>query len=119
MHDLRLVREQLHLLRDGLARREKLDTLGPILDRLEGLERERRALITAVEERKARRNLLTQEVAKRKRAGDDATELVADSRGIGAEISRLEADLSADLSPEATAHRERMLEHLAQSTRLR
>ena len=30
-----------------------------------------------------------------------------------------EDDLSADLSPAATAHRERMLEHLAQSTRLR
>ena len=95
MHDLRLVREQLHLLRDGFARREKLDTLGPILDRLEGLDKERRALITAVENRKARRNLLTQEVAQKKRAGEDAAELVAESRGIGAEIARLEADLSA------------------------
>ena len=47
MHDLRLVREQLHLLRDGFARREKLDTLGPILDRLEGLDKERRALISS------------------------------------------------------------------------
>ena len=95
MHDLRLVREQMHLLRDGFARRQKLDVLGPILDRLEGLERERRALITAVEERKARRNLLTQDVAQQKRAGGDATALVADSRAIGAEIARLEADLSA------------------------
>ena len=95
MHDLRLVREQLHLLRDGFARRQQLDVLGPILDRLEGLERERRALITAVEERKARRNLLTQDVAQKKRAGEDATALVADSRAIGAEIARLEADLSA------------------------
>ena len=95
MHDLRLVREQMHLLRDGFARRQKLDALGPILDRLEGLERERRALITAVEERKARRNLLTQDVAQQKRAGGDATALVAESRAIGAEIARLEADLSA------------------------
>jgi seryl-tRNA synthetase len=95
MHDLRLVREQLHLLRDGFTRRGKLDTLGPILDRLEGLEKDRRALITAAEERKARRNLLTQEVAQKKRAGEDATELVAESRHIGAEIARLEADLSA------------------------
>ena len=95
MHDLRLVREQLHLLRDGFARRGKLDTLGPILDRLEGLEKERRALITAVEDRKARRNVMTQDVAQRKRAGEDATELVAESRSIGAEIARLEADLTA------------------------
>jgi seryl-tRNA synthetase len=95
MHDLRLVREQLHVLRDGFARRGKLDTLGPILDRLEGLERERRALITAVEERKQRRNVMTQEVAQKKRAGEDASDLVAESRAIGSEIARLEADLTA------------------------
>ncbi len=95
MHDLRLVREQMHLLREGFARRGKLDALGPILDRLELLEKERRALIVAVEERKQRRNLLTQEVAQKKRAGEDAAELVADSRNIGSEIARLEADLSA------------------------
>ncbi|MBC7844414.1 MAG: serine--tRNA ligase [Gemmatimonadaceae bacterium] len=95
MHDLRLVREQMHLLRDGFARRGKLDTLGPILDRLEGLERDRRALITAVEDRKARRNTLTQEVAQKKRAGEDAAAQVADSRSLGEEIARLEADLSA------------------------
>lgn len=95
MHDLRLVREQMHLLRDGFARRGKLDTLGPILDRIESLEKERRALITAAEDRKARRNLLTQDVAKKKRAGEDAAALMDDSRVIGAEIARLEADLSA------------------------
>ena len=95
MHDLRLVREQLQLLRDGFERRGKLDTLGPLLDRLEGLEKERRALITAVEDRKARRNVMTQDVAQKKRAGEDATELVAESRSIGAEIARLEADLTA------------------------
>lgn len=85
----------MHLLRDGFARRGKLDALGPILDRLDGLEKERRALIVAAEERKQRRNLLTQEVAQKKRAGEDASELVAESRNIGAEIARLEADLSA------------------------
>ena len=95
MHDLRLVREQIHILRDGFARRGKLDTLGPILDRLEGLERERRALITAGEDRKKHRNELTQRVAQKKRAGEDASALVAESRAIGEEIARLESDLSA------------------------
>ena len=95
MHDLRLVREQMHLLRDGFTRRGKIETLGPILDRLDSLEKERRAAITAVEERKARRNLITQDVAQRKRAGTDATEQVAESRALGEEIARLEADLTA------------------------
>ena len=95
MHDLKLVREQLDVLRDGFARRGALATLGPVLDRLEALEKERRALITATEERKARRNLLTQEVAKRKQAKADASDVMADARALGEEIARLEADLRA------------------------
>jgi hypothetical protein len=42
MHDVRLVRERLGDLREGMRRREALDALGPQLDRCEGLERERR-----------------------------------------------------------------------------
>ena len=95
MHDLKLVREQLDVLRDGFARRGALGALGPLLDRLEALEKERRALITATEERKARRNQLTQEVARRKQAKEDATEVMADARALGEEIARLEADLRA------------------------
>jgi seryl-tRNA synthetase len=95
MHDLRLVREQMQVLRDGFAKRGALTTLGPILDRLDGLEKERRALITAVEERKARRNTITQDVAQKKRAGEDVTALVSDSRTIGDEIARLDTELSA------------------------
>ncbi len=95
MHDLRMVREQMHVLRDGFARRGTLDTLGPILDRLDGLERERRATINAVEERKQQRNEITQQVARMKRAGEDAGALMEDSRVIGAQIARLEADLTA------------------------
>ena len=94
MHDLRLVREQMHLLRDGFERRGKLDTLGPILDRLDGLEKERRSQIQAVEECKARRNAITHDVAQKKRAGDDATKLVTDSREIGTEIMLLETSLA-------------------------
>ena len=94
MHDLRLVREQMHVLRDGFERRGKLDTLGPILDRLDGFEKERRVLIQAVEDRKAHRNAITQDVAQKKRAGEDATKLVTDSRKIGTEITRLEVSLA-------------------------
>lgn len=95
MHDLRLVREQLDVLRDGFGRRGALDTLGPVLDRLESLEKERRALITATEERKARRNLLTQDVARLKKAKEDAERVMAEARAVGEEIARLEADLRA------------------------
>ena len=95
MHDLRMIREHIEVLRDGMRRRGKLDTLGPYIDRAQQADVERRTLIQAVEERKASRNSITQEVAKRKRAKENADELLAQSRTLGDEITRLEADLAA------------------------
>jgi len=90
MHDIRIFREQMDLLRDGLARRGKLESLAPVLERAETLERLRRATIQAVEERKAARNAMTQEVARLKRAGEEAGPLVEQSRALGAGIARLD-----------------------------
>ena len=93
MHDVRLVRERLGDLREAMRRREALEALGPQLDRCEGLERQRRLLIQAVEERKAARNASSQEVARRKRAGEPADDLIAAGRALGEEIARLEREL--------------------------
>jgi seryl-tRNA synthetase len=93
VHDLKIFREQLDLLRDGLRRRGALDALSPVLDRGVALEKERRTLIQAVEERKAARNANAQEVAKRKRAKEDAGDLIAQGRALGEEIGRLEGEL--------------------------
>lgn len=94
MHDLKTLREQPALLREAMARRQKLDLYAPVLDRAEALESERRTLIAAVEERKARRNASSQEVARRKRAGEDASEQIAYGRLLGEEIARLEQELA-------------------------
>jgi seryl-tRNA synthetase len=93
VHDIRLLREQLELLRDAMRRRQKLDEYEPLLTRAESLERERRSGIQAVEERKAARNASSQEVARRKRAGEPVDDLIAAGRDLGQEISRLEAEL--------------------------
>lgn len=95
MYDLRLLREQLDMLREGMRRRGVLGSLGPALARAEGLDRERRDLIQAVEERKAARNANSQEVARRKRAGESADDLIAQGRGLGEGISRLDGELGA------------------------
>ena len=95
MHDLRMLREQLDLLKDGMRRRGALDTLAPILERGQQLELERRTLIQATDERKAQRNVNAQEVAKRKRAGESADELIAQGRSLGDEIARLEKELTS------------------------
>lgn len=93
MHDLRMIREHIEVLRDGMRRRGKLDALAPVIDRAQQVDSDRRTLIQAVEERKASRNSITQEVARRKRAGENADDLLSQSRALGEEISKLETDL--------------------------
>jgi seryl-tRNA synthetase len=94
VHDLRVLREQIEWLRDGIRRRGLLDTLGPVIERGQALEAERRTLIAAADERKALRNTNAQEVAKRKRAGEPADEQIALGRSLGDEIAHLEQDLA-------------------------
>ena len=93
MHDIRVLREQMDLLRDALGRRGALDGIQPVLQRAEQLERDRRLLIQAVEERKAARNTASQEVAQRKRNKESADELIARARDLGDEIAKLEGEL--------------------------
>ena len=94
MHDLRLVRDQIEQLRDGMRRRGKLAQYAGDIDEAERLDKARRAAITAVEEKKARRNALTQEVGRLKKTKADAEAPLAESRALGDEIARIEADLA-------------------------
>lgn len=93
MHDLRMIREAPDTLRDMLARRGQSEALGGLVDRAEELDRERRRLIGIVEDRKAARNASTQEVARLRRAGEPADDLIASSRALGEEIAALEEEL--------------------------
>jgi seryl-tRNA synthetase len=95
VHDVRVFRDGAEELRDGLRRRGLLESLAPVLARGESLDRDRRLLLQSVEQQKATRNTLSQEVARRKRAKEDATALMAQSRAIGDEIERIEGTLSA------------------------
>jgi seryl-tRNA synthetase len=94
MHDARVFREQLDALRDAMRRREKLDDVGALIDRGVALDAERRTTIQAVEERKAARNANSQEVARRKKAKEDADGLITFGRELGEEIQRLEHELA-------------------------
>ena len=93
MHDLRMIREHIDVLRDGMRRRGKLDTLGQFIDKAQKVDADRRLMIQAIEERKASRNAITQEVARRKRAGENADELLTQSRTLGEEIATMDAEL--------------------------
>jgi len=95
VHDPRALREQVDLLRDGMRRRGGDNGFLELIDRGEALDRDRRTLIQAVEERKAARNTNSQEVARRKRASEPADELIARGRDLAEEIARLEGELGA------------------------
>ncbi len=94
MHDLRMVRDQVDALREGMRRRGKLDQHAGEIDEAVALDQARRVAITAVEERKARRNAVTQEVGRLKKAGQDAAAPMAEARALGDEIAALEAKLA-------------------------
>lgn len=95
MHDLRMVREHIDVLREGMRRRCKLDVLGPVIDRAREIDTSRRVVIQTVETRMAARNDITKEVARRKRAGENADGLLVQSRALGGEIDMLGTELSA------------------------
>lgn len=90
MHDIRLLRDHLDRLREGMRRRNKYDELSPLLDHAETVERDRRSAITELETQQARRNKVTQEVAQLRKAGQDASAQIAESRAIGETIAALE-----------------------------
>ena len=89
-----MVREHIDALRAGMRRRGALDALSPAIDRAVDLDKIRRDTIQAVEERKAARNAVTQQVGQRKRAGEAAEDLQQRSRELGDEIARLDRELA-------------------------
>src|SRR5213075_2990566 len=89
-----MVREHIDALRAGMRRRGALDALSPTIERAVALDKARRDTIQAVEERKAARNAVSQQVGQRKRAGQSADDLQQQSRALGDEIARLDSELA-------------------------
>jgi len=87
MLDSKRVREDPDGVRAALSRRGEKPDLEPILE----LERARRALETEAQALKAKRNQISEEVAKAKREKRDAPAQVAESRTLGERISALDA----------------------------
>ncbi len=89
-----MVREHIDALRSGMRRRGALDALSPTIERAIALDKARRDTIQAVEERKAARNVVSQQVGQRKRGGESADDLQQRSRALGDEIARLDRELA-------------------------
>ncbi len=91
MLDLKRIREDPGPARQALARRGAAEALDELLD----VDARRRELLPRVEEGRARRNTVSDEIAAAKRSGEDADGPIAEMRELGGEIKRMEAELAA------------------------
>jgi len=91
MHDLNHFRENLALYEKMAAQRHvSID-----FDAFRSLDRQRRETITAGERLKADRNKAGEEIARRKRAGQDAGDLLAQMKSVSDEIKRADEQIAA------------------------
>jgi seryl-tRNA synthetase len=90
MLDLRSIREDPEPARVALRRRGAADAL----DELLRLDERRREILPDLEEGRARRNRVSEEIAQRKREGKPADELIAEMRELGGSLKEREAELA-------------------------
>ncbi|KAB2880209.1 serine--tRNA ligase [bacterium] len=91
MLDLKFIRENLDLVKKA-AKEKKFDV---DFDSLVKFDDERKAIILKVEEKKARRNKASEEIAKLKKSGQNADALVAEMKKVGDEIKILDEQQKA------------------------
>lgn len=90
MLDLKRIREEPDRFREALSRRGAAEALDELLE----LDVRRREVLPRVEDGRARRNKVSDEIAAAKRSGEDAEGPIAEMRELGGEIKRLEAELA-------------------------
>ena len=86
MLDIKFVRDNPQIVEQALQKRGAKISLEPFLE----LEKERRDLLSAVEALKNKRNTASQEVSRKKKAGENADDLIAQMRTVGDEIAALD-----------------------------
>ncbi len=91
MHDLRAVRADPAAFDAALARRR----LPPAAAEIVRIDTERRAALTAVQERQGRRNVLAKQAGEGRRAGHDTSAIEAEATALRDEMAGLEARATA------------------------
>jgi seryl-tRNA synthetase len=91
MHDIRTVRADPAAFDAAMARRG----LAAVSERLLAWDTERRAALTALQEKQARRNAIAREVGQGRRAGIDTAALEAEAGALRSEMEAMEARAAA------------------------
>jgi seryl-tRNA synthetase len=89
MLDMAFIRSNPDVVREAMRRRHQR---APV-DELLALDEKRREVNTAVDEKRAARNIASKQIAEKKKAGQDAAGSIAETRKLGDEITGLEAQL--------------------------
>ncbi|MFA7290204.1 MAG: serine--tRNA ligase [Melioribacteraceae bacterium] len=89
MLDIKFIRENSELVKAGLASKNELNKVDELLD----IDKKRRELIAKTEELKSRKNKVSADIAKIKREGGNADELMSESRTIADDTKLLDDEL--------------------------
>lgn len=90
MLDLAFVRDNLPLVEEKLRQRGSIPE--EVLKDFQEIDRNRRSVITQLETLKAQRNRLTEEIAQRKKAKQDANNLIEKTKQMREQIPALEKE---------------------------
>ncbi len=89
MLDLKFVRDNAELVKAGIAKKNDTSDIDAIL----ALDRQRRELLSQAEQLRAERNRASQEIGRKKKAGEPADQAIAAMRKVGDQIAGLEKEL--------------------------
>ncbi len=90
MLDLKFIRENPDAVKKGIESKNEKNRVDEII----ALDSERRSIITKVEDLKARKNSVSQEVGKLKKAGQNADAIIAEMKQLGDDIKILDDKLA-------------------------
>ena len=89
MLDIKFIRENPDVVREGLKNKNAED----IVDQILSLDEERRSIISKVEDLKAKKNQVSAQIPAMKKAGQDTSSIFAEMKRVGDEVAMLDGQL--------------------------
>lgn len=89
MLDVKIIRDQPEIIKDMLAKRH----IEFPFDELQDFDKKRRTLITEAQELKHKRNVVSEQIATRKKSGEDASIAISEMKLIADRIGALDAEI--------------------------
>jgi len=91
MLDIKLIRENPDLVKEGIRKKRELDAL-PLVDELLKLDERRRELLAEIESLRSQQKKLAKAVGQAKRSGEDVSDLLTKSSELADYLKQLEAE---------------------------